>query len=71
MFLPFPAPIAQDSAIARLVVSAPDVETLELPLIAGTGVNRLGPMGRLTSAFKYLLWGGLDLGKSVGSKASP
>ena len=68
---PFPAPIAQDSAIARLVVSAPDVETLELPLIAGTGVNRLGPMGRLTSAFKYLLWGGLDLGKSVGSKASP
>jgi D-alanyl-D-alanine carboxypeptidase (penicillin-binding protein 5/6) len=55
---PIPAPIAKGDRVATLVVSAPDFETLEIPLVAGAAVDRLGPVGRLGEAVRYLVWGG-------------
>ena len=54
---PIPAPIAKGDEIAKLVISAPDFPTLEIPLRAGVAVDRLGPFGRVGSAIKHLIWG--------------
>ena len=57
---PVPAPIRGGQQIAMLQVSAPGFETLEVPLVAGEGVGRLGLLGRLASALNYLIWGSLE-----------
>lgn len=55
---PVPAPIAKGTPIGKLVVSAPDMDTVERPLLAGEDVGPLGPMGRFKAAISYLIWGG-------------
>ena len=54
---PVPAPIAKDSILGSLVIEAPELQTIELPLYAAEEVPQLGMFGRLNAAFKYLLWG--------------
>ena len=54
---PLPAPIAKGDKLARLVISAPNFPTLEIPLRAGAAVDRLGMFGRVGSAIKHLIWG--------------
>lgn len=54
---PVPAPIAKGETIARLVASAPEFETLEVPLVAGADVEALNAFGRIGAAIRYLLWG--------------
>jgi len=55
---PVPAPIAQGTPIARLVVEGPGVEPIERPLLAGAEVTKLGLLGRIGAAIGYLVWGG-------------
>ena len=57
---PISAPIRAGQESALLVVSAPGFETLEIPLVAGEGVGRLGALGRVVSALNYLIWGSLN-----------
>ncbi len=57
---PIPAPIAKGARLATLKITAPETPTLEVPLFAARNVPRLGPFGRLASAFSYLLWGAAD-----------
>ncbi len=54
---PIPAPIRQGTPLARVRIASADTETIEVPLVAGAGVERLGFFGRLASAAGYLLWG--------------
>ena len=54
---PVPAPIARGTRIASLVVTAPDFETVEVPLAAGADVAKVGMFGRLGAAISYMLWG--------------
>ncbi|RVU39386.1 D-alanyl-D-alanine carboxypeptidase [Hwanghaeella grinnelliae] len=54
---PIAAPIAAGTQVASLVVTAPGVETLEVPLKAGADIEQLGPVGRLTAAVNFLVWG--------------
>ncbi|MEE9299805.1 MAG: D-alanyl-D-alanine carboxypeptidase family protein [Alphaproteobacteria bacterium] len=54
---PIPAPIEAGEEVAQLVVSAPDVPTLELPLRAQRSIERLSGFGRIGAAINYLLWG--------------
>jgi len=54
---PIPAPIVKGQPIATLEVSAHDMKTITLPLIAGANVSKLGGVGRLKAAFNYLLMG--------------
>jgi D-alanyl-D-alanine carboxypeptidase (penicillin-binding protein 5/6) len=57
---PVPAPIRAGYEVALLEVSAPGFETMEIPLVAGEGVGRLGPLGRAVSAMNFLIWGSLN-----------
>lgn len=54
---PVPAPIVEGQRLGTLTVTAPDMEPVELPLLAGKTVNKLGAVGRVKAAFNYLLWG--------------
>lgn len=54
---PVPAPISQGDQIAMLKVEVPDQDTIEFPLYAAHDVGRLGFVGRIGAAIRYLLWG--------------
>ena len=54
---PIAAPIAKGDRLAKLVVTAPEREPLEVPLVAGADVERLSLFGRLGAALGYILWG--------------
>ncbi|MFC4270337.1 D-alanyl-D-alanine carboxypeptidase family protein [Sneathiella chungangensis] len=54
---PIPAPIVKGTPVAQLVVSAPEMETVSVPLVAMEDVTRPGPFKRLTSAVEYLVFG--------------
>ncbi len=54
---PVPAPIDKDAVVAKLVVTAPGVETIGIPLVAGKAVTRLPLVPRIRAALGYLLWG--------------
>lgn len=55
---PIAAPIAKGQKLAELVVSAPDVSDVTVPLLAGADVAQLGMMSRLGAALGHILWGG-------------
>lgn len=54
---PVPAPIAVGDRIAVLRITAPDQAVIEIPLLAGANVERLGLIGRLGAALTSILWG--------------
>ncbi len=54
---PIPAPIERGTPIARLILTAPETETIELPLVAGADVKKLGPISRIGAAIGYLIFG--------------
>lgn len=54
---PIPAPITKGAQVASLKVEMADQETREFPLYAAHDVGRLGFIGRIGAAIKYLLWG--------------
>jgi len=55
---PIPAPIPDGAEIAKLVITAPGLDDLVVPLKAGAEVRRLGFLGRISASVQYLLWGG-------------
>ncbi len=54
---PFAAPIEAGKVLGKLTIAGPGITTIDVPLKAGKAVNRLGFMGRLSSAVSYLMWG--------------
>jgi D-alanyl-D-alanine carboxypeptidase (penicillin-binding protein 5/6) len=54
---PVPAPIAAGARIATLVVGAPEMTPITVPLAAGESVELLGVFGRLWSALTYIVFG--------------
>ena len=54
---PIPAPIERGTPVARLILTAPETETIELPLVAGADVRKLGPISRIGAAISYLIFG--------------
>ncbi|HWK43924.1 MAG TPA: D-alanyl-D-alanine carboxypeptidase family protein [Stellaceae bacterium] len=54
---PIAAPIAAGQTVGKLVISAPEVPPVEVPLVTGAAVDRLGPMGRLGTAVAQLVLG--------------
>ena len=54
---PVAAPVERGTRVAKLVVSAPDVETREWPLVAGATVDSLSGFGRIGAAIDALIWG--------------
>lgn len=54
---PLFAPLARGQPVARMVVTAPGFPTLEVPLLAGEDVVKLGLLGRIGPAISYLFLG--------------
>ncbi len=54
---PIPAPLERGQQIATLIVAAPGEETVEVPLVAGAAIERLGFAGRITASVKHLIFG--------------
>jgi serine-type D-Ala-D-Ala carboxypeptidase (penicillin-binding protein 5/6) len=54
---PVPAPVHKGDPIGKLIVTAPNLKTLELPLVAGSDVGQLGVVGRMGAAVSYLVFG--------------
>ncbi len=54
---PIAAPVVKDQLVGRLVITAPGVASTEVPLLADADVPKLGLMGRMGAALRYLLWG--------------
>ena len=54
---PIPAPLVKGARVATLVVEAPNTPTLEVPLVAGIDVDKLGPFRRIGAAISYIVFG--------------
>ncbi|GGF64359.1 D-alanyl-D-alanine carboxypeptidase [Terasakiella brassicae] len=54
---PIPAPIKKGQQLAKVVISAPDTKSVEIPLYAAEDAGRLGFVGRLGAALKSIIWG--------------
>ena len=54
---PIPAPIVKGTPVAMLVLEAPNMETVEVPLVAGADVGELSMFSRLGAAISYLVFG--------------
>jgi len=54
---PARAPVAQGQTVGSLVITAPDMQTVQVPLVASQPVARLSPFGRMAAAAGYLIFG--------------
>lgn len=54
---PIPAPIIKGEPVAKLKVLIPGRKVLQLDLVAGVSVEELSLFGRLSAAFKSIVWG--------------
>jgi D-alanyl-D-alanine carboxypeptidase (penicillin-binding protein 5/6) len=55
---PIAAPVREGQTLGRVIMSAPGVTPVEVPLVAAEGVDRLGFAGRMGAAVNYLVFGG-------------
>jgi serine-type D-Ala-D-Ala carboxypeptidase (penicillin-binding protein 5/6) len=54
---PLKAPVMKGETVGKLVVTAPDVAPIEVPVITAASVERMGPLGRMGAAASYLVFG--------------
>jgi D-alanyl-D-alanine carboxypeptidase (penicillin-binding protein 5/6) len=54
---PIPAPIKKGQTLGKLVVSAPQMPSVETPLVAAANVGRMGPFAHVATLAGYLVWG--------------
>lgn len=57
---PIAAPIKAGSTVGTLVITAPDLQTVERPLLAANDVPQLGAFGRISAALGHLVWGSMN-----------
>ncbi|MDZ5648443.1 D-alanyl-D-alanine carboxypeptidase family protein [Nitrospirillum sp. BR 11828] len=55
--LPLAAPVAKGATVATLKVTAPDLQTVEIPLQAANDVPRLGLFGRMGAGLHRMIFG--------------
>ncbi len=54
---PVKAPIQMGQQLGVLKIEAPDMQTTEVPLVAGQTINKVGLWGKMVANLKYLLTG--------------
>ena len=54
---PIAAPVKVGDEVGKIVVTAPGMPTLEMPLVATADVAKLGWAGRMSAAIKRIIWG--------------
>jgi D-alanyl-D-alanine carboxypeptidase (penicillin-binding protein 5/6) len=55
---PIEAPVKQGMPVGKLMITVPDQDPVEVNLLSGNDVKRLGLFGRAAARFRYLVWGG-------------
>jgi serine-type D-Ala-D-Ala carboxypeptidase (penicillin-binding protein 5/6) len=55
---PLPAPVKKGDEIGKVVVTAPEIQSIERPLYAAANVAPIGALGRMATLAGYLIWGG-------------
>ncbi|MFN3233415.1 MAG: D-alanyl-D-alanine carboxypeptidase family protein [Alphaproteobacteria bacterium] len=54
---PIPATIEKGTRLGSIVFDAPDLQPVEVPVLAGAAVEKVGTFGKINSAIEYLLYG--------------
>ncbi|RAU22614.1 D-alanyl-D-alanine carboxypeptidase [Paramagnetospirillum kuznetsovii] len=54
---PLPAPIKAGAELGKIVVTAPGMAPVEMPLVAVGNVEKLGFGGRVSAAIRRIIWG--------------
>ncbi|WP_162938035.1 D-alanyl-D-alanine carboxypeptidase family protein [Kiloniella sp. EL199] len=54
---PIQTPIEKGERLGTLTIAAPDIDTVEIPLVAANSVEREGGFSRIVSALNYLIFG--------------
>lgn len=54
---PIAAPIKAGQDVGKIVVTAPGMKTVEVPLVTGADVDKLGFGGRMSAAIHRIIWG--------------
>jgi D-alanyl-D-alanine carboxypeptidase (penicillin-binding protein 5/6) len=54
---PVPAAIEKGAPLGRIVLTIPDMDPIEVPLVAGDDVPKVGGLSKIGSAFDYLVFG--------------
>ncbi|KKJ75358.1 D-Ala-D-Ala carboxypeptidase [Kiloniella litopenaei] len=54
---PIQTPIEKGERLGTLTIEAPDIDTVEIPLVAANSVEREGGFSRIVSALNYLIFG--------------
>lgn len=54
---PIPAPVKKGAAVGKILVTAPGIDAMEIPLVAGADVARMDAIGRIATLAGYLVWG--------------
>jgi D-alanyl-D-alanine carboxypeptidase (penicillin-binding protein 5/6) len=54
---PIPAPIKQGTPVGKVVVTGENMSPIEVPVVAGASVDRLGVIGRIKTAAYYIFLG--------------
>ena len=54
---PIPTPIAVGMEVGKIVVTAPGMAPVEMPLVATANVQKLGFTGRISAALRRIIWG--------------
>ena len=56
---PIPAPVSKGTVVGRVLIKAPGIEDIQIPVKTALHVEELGFFGRINAAIKYLLYGKL------------
>ena len=54
---PVAAPIRKGQQFGKIVVTVPDLQPVETPLVAAADVDRMGPLGRIATVAGHMIWG--------------
>ncbi len=54
---PIQTPIEKGERLGTLTIAAPEIDTVEIPLVAANSVEREGGFSRIVSALNYLIFG--------------
>jgi len=54
---PIAAPIQKSDTVGKVVMTTPDVTSVEAPLVAAASVQRMNPWGRIATLAGYVVWG--------------
>jgi D-alanyl-D-alanine carboxypeptidase (penicillin-binding protein 5/6) len=54
---PIAAPVRKGQDVGKVVVTAPGMTPIEMPMVAGADVEKLGFTGRMSAAFRRVIWG--------------